>query len=254
MDTYQRLKKKFDEREKILLGSSMFLDSTVAVEAMARHESVDALLFDCEHGLFNAENLVPYLQIMRLLGKTSIVRIADSEYHLVARLMDLGADGVMVPRVESVEQLKRVMDGLHFPPVGKTGFGGHAQLRFGEALADYAKTRFLLPQIESPAGVENLPAMLDIYGEYISAIIIGPYDMSINNGTPGEITSSVNLASIQRTFDICKNYGKSCGIFCSSGEYAKLFRRMGANVIWLATDLAVLMRGYNETIDEAKDL
>jgi 2-keto-3-deoxy-L-rhamnonate aldolase RhmA len=169
-------------------------------------------------------------------------------------LLDMGADGVMLPRVETVAQLKKAVDGFFFPPIGKKGKGGHGHLRFGEAFGDYAKTRFLMPQIESPEGVKNLPAMLEAYGEYISAVIIGPYDLSITNGTPCDITSEVNLKSIQEVFDTCKRYGKSCGIFCENEACAKRFKEMGANVIWIGSDLDMFMRGYNQFVNEVKTL
>ena len=112
----------------------------------------------------------------------------------------------------------------------------------------------MLPQIESPEGIKNLPAMLETYGEYISAIIIGPYDMSVMVGTPVNIASEVMHQAIQEVFDICHKYKKSCGIFCDNEVLAKKYREMGANVLWMAVDRDYYMRGFNEMIDGVKDL
>jgi 2-keto-3-deoxy-L-rhamnonate aldolase RhmA len=242
-----------DNQEPVVMPSSIYINNTILLEAMARTD-VDCIFLDVEHGVYDDVGLTPYLQVLRLLGMPSIVRAQDSEYHLVAKLLDMGADGVMLPRVETVAQLKKAVDGFFFPPIGKKGKGGHGHLRFGEAFGDYAKTRFLMPQIESPEGVKNLPAMLEAYGEYISAVIIGPYDLSITNGTPCDITSEVNLKSIQDVFDTCKRYGKSCGIFCENEACAKRFKEMGANVIWIGSDLDMFMRGYNQFVNEVKTL
>ena len=125
------------------------------------------------------------------MGLPAFVRAQDAEYHLIAKAIDMGADGVMIPRTESPEQLKTAVDTLLFYPEGRKGSGGHAQFRKGEAYADFKKTRFLMPQIESPKGIEMLPKMLEEYGEHISAVMIGPYDLSIMVGTPKDIKSPV---------------------------------------------------------------
>jgi 2-keto-3-deoxy-L-rhamnonate aldolase RhmA len=102
--------------------------------------------------------------------------------------------------------------------------------------------------------IKNLPAMLETYGEYISAIIIGPYDMSVMVGTPANIGSDEMNKAVQEVFDICKKYNKSCGIFCDNEILAKKYRDMGANVLWMAVDRDYYMRGLNAMIDGVKDL
>ncbi len=245
MDRYVALKEKFKNRDKIIGTTMSMLNNTLILEKM-NIPDLDFVLFDAEHGVFDAQNVIPCLQICRLMGLPSFVRAQDSEYFLAAKLIDMGADGIMIPRTETLEQLRVAVDSLLFPPVGRKGMGGHGQFRPGEKFADFAKTRFLLPQIESPRGIENLPAMLEEYGEYIDAIIIGPYDMSSMVGTPQNITSPIMMESIQKVFDIANSYGKSVGIFCDNEEKAKMFRDMGANVLWTATDKDFLLRGYNE--------
>lgn len=253
MTKYEALKKKFQNRDVVIGTTMAMFNNTLILEKMNR-EDIDYILFDAEHGVFDAQNVIPALQICRLMGLPSFVRVQDSEYFLAAKLIDMGADGIMLPRTETLEQLRTAVDALLFHPVGRKGMGGHGQFRAGEKFADFGKTRFLMPQIESPKGIANLPAMLEEYGEYIDAIIIGPYDMSAMVGTPQDITSPIMLESIQQVFDICKKYGKSTGIFCDNEEKAELFRKMGANVLWVATDKDFFLRGYNEMINAVTKL
>lgn len=253
MTKYEALKKKFQNRDVVIGTTMAMFNNTLILEKMNR-DDLDYVLFDAEHGVFDAQNVIPALQICRLMGLPSFVRVQDSEYFLAAKLIDMGADGIMLPRTETLEQLRTAVDALLFHPVGRKGMGGHGQFRAGEKFADFGKTRFLMPQIESPKGIANLPAMLEEYGEYIDAIIIGPYDMSAMVGTPQNITSPVMLESIQEVFDICKKYGKSTGIFCDNEEKAELFRKMGANVLWVATDKDFFLRGYNEMINAVAKL
>ena len=253
MTKYEALKKKFQNRDVVIGTTMAMFNNTLILEKMNR-DDLDYVLFDAEHGVFDAQNVIPALQICRLMGLPSFVRVQDSEYFLAAKLIDMGADGIMLPRTETLGQLRTAVDALLFHPVGRKGMGGHGQFRAGEKFADFGKTRFLMPQIESPKGIANLPAMLEEYGEYIDAIIIGPYDMSAMVGTPQNITSPVMLESIQEVFDICKKYGKSTGIFCDNEEKAELFRKMGANVLWVATDKDFFLRGYNEMINAVAKL
>ena len=253
MTKYEALKKKFQNRDVVIGTTMAMFNNTLILEKMNR-EDIDYILFDAEHGVFDAQNVIPALQICRLMGLPSFVRVQDSEYFLAAKLIDMGADGIMLPRTETLDQLRTAVDALLFHPVGRKGMGGHGQFRAGEKFADFGKTRFLMPQIESPKGIANLPAMLEEYGEYIDAIIIGPYDMSAMVGTPQDITSPIMLESIQQVFDICKKYGKSTGIFCDNEEKAELFRKMGANVLWVATDKDFFLRGYNEMINAVTKL
>ena len=253
MDKYLRLAEKLKNREKVIGTTMIIFKNSLILEEMNRPE-LDFVLFDAEHGVFDTQNTVELLQVCRLMGLPTFIRAQDSEYHLIAKAIDMGADGVMLPRTESLEQLRTAVDALLFYPEGRKGSGGHAQFRKGEAYADFKKTRFLFPQIESPKGIETLPEMLEKYGEYINAVMIGPYDLSIMVGTPKDIKSPQMIEAVQKIFDISNSYGKSCGIFCDDEVLAQKYRDMGCNVLWLASDKDFYMRGYNEEMKTVIDI
>lgn len=253
MNKYLRLAEKFKNKEKIIGTTMTIFKSPIILEAM-NCDALDYVLFDAEHGVFDTQNAVELLQVCRLMGLPSLIRVQDCEYHLIAKAIDMGADGIMLPRTESLEQIKTAVDALLFYPEGRKGSGGYAQLRKGEAYTDFKKTRFLLPQIESPKGIKLLPEMLKQYGEYINAVMIGPYDLSIMVGTPKDIKSPAMLSAIQEIFDISNSYGKSCGIFCDNEVLAQKYRDMGCNVLWTATDKDFFMRGYNEEMEALKGI
>ena len=251
MDKYLRLAEKLKNREKVIGTTMIIFKSPIILEAM-NSDDLDFVLFDAEHGVFDTQNTVELLQVCRLMGLPAFIRAQDTMYHLIAKAIDMGADGVMIPRTESLEQLKTAVDALLFYPEGRKGSGGHAQFRKGEAFADFKKTRFLMPQIESPAGIKMLPKMLEEYGEYISAVMIGPYDLSVMVGTPANIKSSEMISAIQEIFDISNRYGKSCGIYCDDEVLAQKYRDMGCNVLWTGSDKDFYMRGYNEEMEVLK--
>ena len=253
MDKHLRLSEKLKNREKVIGTTMIIFKSPIILEAM-NSDDLDFVLFDAEHGVFDTQNTVELLQVCRLMGLPAFIRAQDSMYHLIAKAIDMGADGVMIPRTESLEQLKTAVDALLFYPEGRKGSGGHAQFRKGEAYADFKKTRFLMPQIESPKGIEMLPKMLEEYGEYISAVMIGPYDLSIMVGTPKDIKSPEMLSAIQEIFDISNKYGKSCGIYCDDEVLAQKYRDMGCNVLWTGSDKDFYMRGFNEEMEVLKNI
>ncbi len=227
MNRYSNLKERLKARKPVSMANVMLALSPFVMDALS---AADCVLLDKEHGLYGTEELLPMTMRCREKGIPSVVRVEDSLYHLIAKAIDLGADGVMLPRTETVEQVKTAVDAIHFAPVGRTGFGGWGILRQDETFDEFQRGRFFFPQIESPKGLDNLPAMLDAYGEYIDGVIIGPNDYSIQLGIPRQLDHPLLKEHIQRVFDVCISYGKSCGCYAADAEHIKLYSQMGANV------------------------
>ncbi len=248
VNKYEILKEKFQKREKIVGTDVMLITTSPMIEIMAGEDYLDYILFDMEHGIFNNENIVPLLQTCRLVGMPAFVRVPDHTNFHIARALDLGADGIMLPRTESVSQVKAAIESMRFPPIGHKGKGGYCQVRPGEALEDFNRNRHLLIQIESPVGITALPEMLKLYGDEISAIIIGPYDLSFTLGMPAQFETPIFINAVKEIFDICLAYGKSVGIFCDNPVQAKKYIGMGANVLWMCTDDQLVKAGMNALI------
>ena len=175
MNRYESLQEKFASCAKIQGTTMIMLDEPLLLEKML-HPELDFILMDAEHGRFDTQNVIPMLHTCRMLGMPSFVRVQDSQYHLIAKAIDMGADGVMIPRVETLEQLRTVVDAVWFGPIGRKGAGGYGQFRAGEDFPTFQKSRFVMIQIESQKGVDNLESMLSQYGDFLSAVIIGPND------------------------------------------------------------------------------
>lgn len=248
MTRYESLKEKLDQREKIVGTNIMLISSSPMIEIIAGEEYLDYVLFDMEHGVFNNENLIVPLQTCRLCGIPAFVRVPDHTNFHIARCLDLGADGIMLPRTESVAQVKAAVEAMRFPPVGHKGKGGYCQTRPGESLADFNKNRHLLVQIESPIGIAALPEMLELYGDEIAAIVIGPYDLSFTMGMPAEFDRPEFQSAIKEIFDICISRKKSVGIFCDGPVQAKKYIEMGANFLWMCTDDQIVKTGLRTMI------
>ena len=248
MNRYEKLKENFKNRQKIVGTNIMLISSAPMLEIIAGEDYLDYVLFDMEHGTFNNENLVTPLQVSRLCGMPAFVRVPDHTNFHIARCLDLGADGIMLPRTESVAQIKAAVEAMRFPPVGHKGKGGYCQVRPGETLEDFNKNRHLLVQIESPVGIAALPEMLELYGNEIAAIVIGPYDLSFTMGMPAAFDNPEFQSAVKKIFDICISRKKSVGIFCDGPAQAEKYLAMGANFMWMCTDDQIVKAGLRAMI------
>lgn len=233
---------KFGNRENTL-GCGILNATFSGIADIYKTSGMDYVLVDCEHGTLNDVCIEELLRACRRIDLPAIVRVAGIHQTLVARPMDMGADGIMVPRVETLAQLDEVVRYWRFPPRGKKGFGGYAQLRPDESIADleYVNSRRILSiQIESREGAKNLNAMLDKYSGEVQLILIGPADLSIDVGTPGDLRSEAQLETLGRIANVCKSYGKSLGIYCSNAAEMQFYRDCGINVMWVASELTLL--------------
>ena len=253
MNRSEALMEKLRRREKVVGTTMIMLPDPILIEKML-DPRLDFVLMDAEHGCFDTQNVIPMLHTCRMLGVPGFVRVQDSQYHLIAKAIDMGADGVMIPRVETPEQLRTVVDAVRFGPVGRKGAGGYAQFYPGESFEHFQRSRMVFIQIESQQGIDRLPELLEGYGEHINGVIIGPNDMSVMLGTPFDCKSAVMEAAARKVFEVSAKFGVSCGIFCNDAADAAHYRDMGANVLWTASDLQFYCRGFGETMDELEKL
>lgn len=247
MTRYEILKQKLADCQQVSIANLMVTTSPLLLDAFA---SCDAILLDKEHGVYGTEELIPMTMKCRSLGIPTVIRVEDSIYHLIAKSIDLGADGIMVPRVESAEQIRTAVEAMHMSPIGRTGFGGWGILRDGESISGFQTGRILLPQIESEKGLSVIPEIMEEYGDYIDGFMIGPNDYSITMGIPRDLDHPRMLEQIGKVFDTCKKYGKSCGCFAADAKHANLYKSMGANIFWLGDDLSCMRLGMETLLHE----
>ena len=145
---------------------------------------------DTEHGGFDLETVQDICRVSALCGLSPIVRVADLQYALVARALDCGADGVIFPRVESPELLERAIAWTKFPPAGVRGYGltatqvEYQPLTFGQIIEHVNANTMVVLQIETRKALEAREELLAVPG--IDAVMIGPADLSISLGVPGD--------------------------------------------------------------------
>ena len=239
MNGIETLKAKLANREKLYSTMLCHIGFT-GLPAIYKNNGLDFLVMDLEHGSFYPENIGDFTQMCHQVDLPVIVRVQDCEYHCISKPLDMGADGVLIPRTESFEQVETAIQSMRFYPYGKKGVGGRHLLRKGESIYDLNENRLLFLQIESTQGVELLDEILTKYGDQVAGLIIGPNDMSVSMGCGLDINAEPVIANIEKTIDICKKHEKSLGIFMDDDNVAQRWHERGMNIYWIGTELTML--------------
>ena len=207
----------------------------------------DFVFLDNEHSLVPSNALLDMVQMARATGISPLVRPADTEYHLLARMLDTGADGLIVPRVENREQARHLVDCCKFPPVGRRGCGTTATLDYrggdwGEAVAWLNEQTMIVPQVESLAAIDALDDILDVPG--MDAILVGPLDLSINMGIPGRYHDPAFVAAVERVIAVCEKRHVPSGIAVATPDAVRPWAERGMRFLvcgfdgWMLLDTA----------------
>ena len=245
------LKEKLEKREKIFSTMLCHLGFT-KLPGLYKSCGLDMLVMDLEHGSFNPETIGDFLQMCNQVGLPVITRVQDCEYHCISKPIDMGADGVLIPRTESMEQVETAISSMRFYPYGKKGVGGRGLLRPGEDVDAFNKNRLLFLQIESKLGTDLLDEMLTKYGDQIAGIIIGPNDMAVSMGCGLNINAEPVVENIRKTIAICDKHQKSIGIFMDDDKVAERWYMEGMNIFWVGveeTHLAMELKRNRSRID-----
>ena len=245
MDKLQTLLAKLKNRERILTTTMVGPEWPAMVQTIGK-SPLDCLVLDLEHGALSMESAEALLRTARLVDLPTVVRVPDAVPDYLSKTIDLGADGVMLPRVESVAQVELAIRSIRFAPRGRKGCGGFSLFRQEESFAEINDHRMLWIQIESGEGIEALPDILSLLGEEIACVIVGPYDLSIMTGTPLDIQCGAMQAKAREVFRICREHGKSCGCFVDGSRDLAYWNALGANVFWVGTELSLLMEALAE--------
>jgi len=237
----------------LVIGSTFSSINNIYLPRTFKGTGVDFMLFDAEHGNFNPENAVDMLQMCRASDLPTIMRVQDCEYHCISKCLDMGADAVLIPRTETLEQVARAISSMRFHPRGRKGAGGIGLLRPGEGVDEFNDNRLLFLQIESPKGVETLDAMLGTYGAEVAGVIVGPSDLSITSGMKLDTQSETVLRHMRTIIAVCRRHGKSVGTFLGPDQIP-FWVAEGMNILWCSSDTGFMAQAARETVAMVRGL
>ena len=211
----------------------------------------DWLLMDLEHGFMQASDLLANMQAVKENVKI-IVRVADFCPGFIARVLDWGADGIMMPHVSSAVQPEAIVDAMRYPPMGSRGFSSSSRSFGYGRLAPKEMSNWepplLLAQIESGVGVENAREIAAVEG--VDVLFVGPRDLKLDlSVTEGAMSYD---SALELVLAAAAGAGKQAGILLSPDEYTSALRTAGFHCLAIGSDMAVLRAGYLKIITNHK--
>ena len=224
-------------------------------EIVAR-TGLDWVIVDLEHGAADASDLVAMTMAISGAGATPLVRVESGERIRVGRALDLGARGVMVPQVQTVEAAREVATWMRAQPAGARGValftrgndygaGGH------DAVIAAHEELLGIVQIESPQAVEAAAEMAAIEG--VDVLFIGPADLSHSMGIPGQIEHPDFEVATRTVAESAREAGVAAGILVWNPEDVGRYARMGYTFFALATEVTTLDRAAREALASARE-
>ena len=223
-----------------LLGTMLTLDSPDVAELLAL-TGFDWLFIDGEHGPFDTHGIKSILQAVA--GRSScLVRIPSIDEVHIKRALDIGADGIIAPQVNTAEQAAIVVTACRYPPLGSRGVGLARAHGFGTRSREYNESAndeiVVVVQAEHHLAVENIEAIVAVPG--IDCILVGPNDLSASLGKPGQVTDPEVVDSIRRVASVCQSVGIPLGIFGMDAASVKSWRDEGFTLIVAGIDTVLL--------------
>lgn len=250
-----RIQEKFQKHE-LSIGTFTHLNSLPAVECLGQ-TGLDYVILDTEHSAADMGFLSTAITAADASGVTPLVRINEITRTSVLRPLDAGAQGLIVPAVETVEQAERLVRYAKFPPLGNRGYcptrdggwGFDAETTQGvDVYMDRCNRQtLLLPQCETVGCLEHIEEIAAISG--VDGIFIGPFDLSIALGYPMQFDAPVMKDALECILAACRKYGKMSFIFCGDVQTAKLRAAEGYDSVTTGLDIAALVGAYRTMVE-----
>jgi 2-keto-3-deoxy-L-rhamnonate aldolase RhmA len=216
----------------------------------------DYVFIDMEHGSYDLETVHDMIKASLEAGITPIVRVCELLYSLVARLLDCGAQGIILPRVEDPKLLAEALSWLRFPPRGKRGFGinstmiGYETRSFAEIIEHQNRNTLAVAQFETVSAVERADELLSVPG--LDVVMVGPADLSIALGIPGQFENPLLIETIDRVVKKCEQYGIVPGIQTRGVAMARFWAERGMRFVGAAAEHVLLLEKAKEAVGQLK--
>jgi 2-keto-3-deoxy-L-rhamnonate aldolase RhmA len=195
------------------IGTFVFEFNTTGIGRIAAEAGAEFCIFDMEHTGWSVETIRMLIATTRSTAMIPLVRIPATEYHFIARVLDMGAMGIMAPMVESAEQARRVVASAKYPPLGRRGaaFGvSHDDYTGGavtEKIESANRETLLIAQIETADGLRNVDEIAAVDG--IDVLWIGHFDLTSSLGIPGQFDHPQFHAALDRVLAACRAHRKA---------------------------------------------
>tara|TARA_Y100000782_G_scaffold20660_1_gene21976 strand:+ start:679 stop:1524 length:846 start_codon:yes stop_codon:yes gene_type:complete len=246
----QKLRQKLNQNEPIY-GLWVTLESASITE-MAVALGLDWVVIDAEHGHLDWKDINSHIRAALRSDTVVLVRIAERSTILSKRALDIGADGIMIPWMEKVEEVEEAVRDCRYPPEGRRGIGGERATAWGQGLSEHAaeanENVLIVPLIESIAAIPNVATMCEVDG--IDLFFFGPADFSSTAGFRGQWEGPGVAEQILSLKDTINAAGKHCGVVSTSNQNLTDRLDQGFRMLALGTDSGLLLRSLHQSLQE----
>jgi len=217
----------------------------------------DFFIIDNEHGAYSPETISNMIAAAHGAGISVIVRIPEIRRETIMKPLDSGAAGLLVPMVNTADQAGEIMSYAKYPPMGNRGLAlSRAHSSYGrpeaaEYLEQANKATFIAVQAESPQAIENLEAIAATPG--VDAVFVGPTDLSVSMGIPGQTTHPREVYLIEKVIDICRKHKVVPGIHMSKLETLKDWIHKGMQFVSFSSDVDLLTQAASAGLSQLRN-
>ena len=252
----------FSLARRLKIGETVYcgwcpLGSAVVAEVLAR-EGFAAVSLDLQHGLWDVASAVAGIAAITAGGAAPIMRIPYNDWAMVSRALDIGAEGVIAPMINTVEDAKKFVAVAKFPPLGERSWGPTRAMMLGGFadqkvyLREANAETVTLAMIETRTALTNIDAIAATPG--IDLLFIGPSDLSItlSNGAILDPHSAEVEAALDRIVAAARKAKKFAGLYCANAERAVAMAKRGFSFLAVGSDLGFLREGASAHIKKLK--
>lgn len=240
----------------VSIGTFVFEFNTTGIARIAAEAGAEFAVFDMEHNGWSLESIRTLIATSRCTRMLPLVRIPATEYHFVARVLDIGAMGVMVPMVQTREQAQLIVESAKYPPQGRRGaaFGvAHDDYSGGDIVAKMRSANdelLLIAQIETSQGVENVEEIAAVDG--VDVLWIGHFDLTNSLGIAGQFTHPRFLDAVERVLQACRRHDKIPAFMAGDVENGKTLLAQGFRMLAYGGDIWLYQQAVRQGVDALK--
>lgn len=235
------------------LGTFVGTGSPAVVECLGC-AGLDFVVLDNEHSPVEAETTASMVRAAELRNVTPLARVREISRPAILKLLDVGVQGLIIPDVRSSEDVRRIVSYAKYAPVGQRGFcpsrkdgwGTDPQCGVLDTMAHFNAETLVIPQCETAEALAEIETIVSMEG--VDGIFIGPFDLSISMGMPGDFENPQFRAALARILSACRAAGKPCLIFAGDGAGAAVRFAQGYDAVAMGLDATLLITGVKAQI------
>jgi len=241
---------------KNVFGPFMKFTDPAAVEIMG-FAGFDFVIIDAEHGPISMQNAQNMIRAAEIANITPVIRVANNDEALILRALDIGAQGIEIPQINSKLQAIKAVRSVKYAPQGERGVcryvraANYSSINKFKYFKSANKETMIIAHIEGVDGINNLDEILSVPG--IDVIFIGPYDLSQSLGIPGEVNNPLVTEKMKEVILKCKKSKVAVGTFADDVETAKSWVSLGVQYMAFSVDVGILYEASKQIVKKFKN-